>query len=186
MTQGPAGTIWLPRAEEPAGLRLPPAEKGLLRSEPRRGVIVPALTDEDVADISFVREALELAAIRSIIAGGCEAAAYEALDECATAMETAAGAGDWEAVGRFDLDFHTALMASTGSQRLQRMFTTVMSETRLCLGALTGAQGRHDLVAEHRGICEWIRDGDTERALAALAGHFDDAVRGASSKASLG
>ena len=91
-------------------------------------------------------------------------------------METAAAAGDWEAVGRFDLDFHTALVASTGSQRLQRMFTTVMSETRLCLGALTGVEARHDLVAEHRRICGWIRDGDTEQALAALVRHFDDAV----------
>ena len=67
-------------------------------------------------------------------------------------------------------------MASTGSQRLQRMFTTLISETRLCLAALTGAEARHDLVTEHRAICDGIRDGDTERALAALEKHYDDAV----------
>jgi DNA-binding GntR family transcriptional regulator len=151
-------------------------QEGLLRSEPHRGVFVPILTDEDVADVYLAREALESAAVRYTIANSTAATTYEALDACVTAMETAAAAGDWKAVGRFDLDFHTALVASTGSQRLQRMFTTVISETRLCLGALTGAEGRHDLVAEHRKICDWIKDGDTEQALAALVRHFDDAV----------
>ena len=151
-------------------------QEGLLRSEPHRGVFVPVLTDEDVADIYLARQALESAAVRHVFATSRSETTFEALDACVTAMETAAAAGDWEAVGRFDLDFHTALVASTGSQRLQRMFTTVISETRLCLGALTGAEGRHDLVAEHRRICGWIRDGDTEQALAALVRHFDDAV----------
>ena len=91
-------------------------------------------------------------------------------------MGTAAAAGDWQAVGRFDLDFHTALVASTGSRRLQRMFATVISETRLCLAELAGAEVRSDLVAEHRRIRDWIRDGDTEQALAALVRHFDDAL----------
>lgn len=151
-------------------------QEGLLISEPHRGVFVPILTDKDVADIYLAREALESAAVRYAIATSRSATTYEALDECVTEMESAAAAGDWEAVGRFDLDFHTALVASTESQRLQRMFTTVISETRLCLAALTGAEARHDLVAEHRKICEWIRDGDTEKALAALVRHFDDAV----------
>ena len=42
--------------------------------------------------------------------------------------------------------------------------------------ALTGAETRHDLVTEHRAICDGIRDGDTERALKALEKHYDDAV----------
>lgn len=151
-------------------------QEGLLRSEPHRGVFVPVLTDEDVADIYLAREALESAAVRYTMATSTSGSVFQALDECVTAMETAAAAGDWRAVGEFDLDFHTALVASTGSQRLQRMFTTVISETRLCLGVLTGDDSRHDLVAEHRRIGELIRDGDTEQALAALVRHFDDAV----------
>jgi DNA-binding GntR family transcriptional regulator len=151
-------------------------QEGLLRAEPHRGVFVPVLTDGDVADVYLARQALESAAVRYIIATSMAGAAVEALDKYVTEMETAEAAGDWEAVGRFDLEFHTALVASTGSRRLQRMFTTVISETRLCLGALTGAEARHDLVDEHRKICDWIRDGDTEQALAALGKHFDDAV----------
>lgn len=151
-------------------------QEGLLRSEPHRGVFVPVLTDADVADVYFARAALEAAALRFLIATSTSQNSYAILDMHVSEMETAAARGDWEAVGRFDLDFHTALVASTGSQRLQRMFTTLISETRLCLVALTGAGARHHLATEHRKICDRIRDGDTDGALAALEKHHEEAV----------
>ena len=157
-------------------------QEGLLRSEPHRGVFVPVLTDEDVADVYLARAALESAAVRLLVAGSRSRSSSEILDQHVAEMEAAESRGDWEAVGRFDLEFHTALVASTGSQRLQRMFTTLISETRLCLAALAGAEARHDLVAEHRAICEGIKDVDAERALAALEKHFDDAVVSLTSK----
>lgn len=150
-------------------------QEGLLRSEPHRGVFVPVLTDADVADVYLARSAVESAALRRLIAIPTSRS-FEILETHVVGMETAASRGDWEAVGRFDLEFHTALVASTGSQRLQRMFTTLISETRLCLVALTGAETRHDLVTEHRAISEAVRDGDTERALAALEKHYNGAV----------
>lgn len=151
-------------------------QEGLLLSEPHRGVFIPVLTDDDVLDIYLAREALESAAIRSIVANDTSAAASQALDQNVTEMEQAEAAGDWESVGNFDLEFHVALVAASGSQRLQRMFSTVISETRLCLGALTAADGRADLVQEHRQICDLMQEGKTEQALAVLGKHFDDAV----------
>lgn len=151
-------------------------QEGLLRSEAHRGVTVPVLTDDDVLDIYLAREALESAAVRHIIASSRSTACHEALHQHVTAMEKAEATGDWDAVGKADAEFHTALVEATGSQRLQRMFSTVISETRLCLGVLTGAEAREALVAEHRQISNWIREGDTDRALTALKRHFDDAV----------
>ena len=151
-------------------------QEGLLLSEPHRGVFVPVLTAEDVLDIYLAREALESAAIRSIVAQDTSTAASAALDHYVTEMEKAEAAGDWESVGNFDLEFHVALVKASGSQRLQRMFSTVISETRLCLGALTAADGRTDLVQEHRQICDLMQKGETEQALAVLGKHFDDAV----------
>jgi DNA-binding GntR family transcriptional regulator len=151
-------------------------QEGLLLSEPHRGVFVPVLTDDDVLDIYLAREALESAAIRSIVANGTSATASETLDQSVTEMEKAEAAGDWEAVGNFDLEFHVALVEASGSQRLQRMFSTVISETRLCLGALTSADTRTDLVQEHRQICGLMQQGKIEQALAVLGKHFDDAV----------
>ena len=136
-------------------------QEGLLRSEPHRGVFVPVLTDADVADVYVARAAVESAALRLLLATSTSQSRYELLDKYVLEMEAAESRGDWEAVGRFDLEFHTALVASSGSQRLQRMFTTLISETRLCLAALTGAEARHHLVNEHRTICDGIRDGDT-------------------------
>ena len=52
------------------------------------------------------------------------------------------------------------------------MFTTVISETRLCLGMLTNAyDGRELLVEEHRQISELIRDDATDAAVAVLKKH---------------
>jgi DNA-binding GntR family transcriptional regulator len=151
-------------------------QEGLLLSEPHRGVFVPVLTDEDVHDVYVAREALESAAIRSIIARGSTTAASESLDRYVEQMQQAEASGDWEAVGNVDLEFHVALVDATSSPRLKRMFSTVISETRLCLGVLTAADARDDLVEEHRLISEAIKEGDTDRALAVLKKHFDDAV----------
>jgi DNA-binding GntR family transcriptional regulator len=151
-------------------------QEGLLNSEPHRGVFVPVLTDQDVHDVYLAREALESAAIRSIIASGSAAAASESLDRFVAQMQRAEALGDWETVGNVDLEFHVALVDATSSPRLKRMFSTVISETRLCLGVLTAADARDDLVEEHRLISEAIREGDTDKALVVLKEHFDDAV----------
>jgi DNA-binding GntR family transcriptional regulator len=152
-------------------------QEGLLRSEPHRGVFVPVMSEEDIDDIYLAREALETAAVRRITGTGRSASAYKTLDRVVRAMTKAEGAGDWQTVASRDLDFHAELVAAAGSTRLERMFTTVISETRLCLSVLTGAYDRrHDLVDEHRRVTDLIRDDETDAAVAVLRKHFDDAV----------
>ncbi len=152
-------------------------QEGLLRSEPHRGVFVPMMSEEDIGDIYLAREALEAAAIRRITGTGRSATTFKALDRVVRAMRKAEEAHDWQTVASRDLDFHTELVSAAGSPRLDRMFTTVISETRLCLGLLTGAyDARDDLVDEHRAIADHIRDNDTEGAVAVLKKHFDDGV----------
>lgn len=152
-------------------------QEGLLRSEPHRGVFVPMMSEEDIDDIYLAREALESAAVRRITGAGRSAAAHKALDRVVRAMRKAEGVDDWHTVASRDLDFHNELVSAARSPRLERMFRTVISETRLCLGLLTGAyDARDDLVDEHQQISDLIRDNDTEAALAVLKKHFDDAV----------
>lgn len=152
-------------------------QEGLLRSEPHRGVFVPVMSDDDIVDIYVAREALESAAIRRIVGSAKSAGTYKALDRLVRAMEKAEANGNWDAVANYDLDFHTALVAAAGSPRLERMFSTVMSETRLCLSVLSGAETRrHDLVSEHRAINEMIREGDMPGALSVLRKHYDGGV----------
>jgi DNA-binding GntR family transcriptional regulator len=152
-------------------------QEGLLRNEPHRGVFVPVMSAEDIDDIYQAREALETAAVRRISSTSRSAAAFKALDKIVRGMESAEKAGDWRLVASRDLDFHTALVAAAQSPRLERMFTTVISETRLCLSMLTAAdEARDDLVQEHRDIAEMLREDNTDGAVAVLTKHFDDAV----------
>lgn len=151
-------------------------QEGLLLSEPHRGVFIPVLTDDDVSDIYVAREALESAAIRSIVTSGTFGVVSQELGQYVAQMESAAAEGDWDSVGDADLEFHVALVDASGSPRLRRMFSTVISETRLCLGALTAAEARADLVPEHRQICDLMQEGKTDQALAVLKKHYDDAV----------
>lgn len=151
-------------------------QEGLLLSAPHRGVFIPILTGDDVRDIYLAREALESAAIRSIVANGTSVAASQRLDQYVAQMQRAEAAGAWEKVGDSDLEFHVALVEASGSQRLRRMFGTVISETRLCLGVLTAAEARANLVTEHRQICDLMQEGQTDHALAVLRKHYDDAV----------
>jgi len=152
-------------------------QEGLLRSEPHRGVFVPVMSEADIKDVYLAREALETAAVRRITASPGSATAYETLDRLVQAMREAELADDWKTVASRDLDFHTALVAAAASPRLERMFSTVISETRLCLSVLAGAyDARADLVDEHRRIVELLKADDTDGALAVLKAHFDDAV----------
>jgi DNA-binding GntR family transcriptional regulator len=154
-------------------------QEGLLRSEPHRGVFVPTLAAADIDDIYLAREALETAALRRVAGTSRAESSYKALDRIVRAMESAERSDDWRTVVRRDLDFHTALVAAAESPRLERMFTTVISETRLCLVMLTDAYGhqdlmrrREDLVQEHRQILELVHAGDVEGAVAVLKKHF--------------
>ena len=152
-------------------------QEGLLRSEPHRGVFVPVMSAEDIEDIYLAREALESAAVRRITGTSRAASAYKALDRIVRGMEAAKNADDWWLLANLDLEFHTALVAAADSHRLERMFTTVISETRLCLSMLAaGFKCRDDLVQEHREISEMIRAENTTAAVEVLRKGFDDAV----------
>jgi DNA-binding GntR family transcriptional regulator len=151
-------------------------QEGLIRSEPHCGVFVPVMTDDDVVDIYLAREALETAAIRRIVGSPRARSTYADLTTIVGEMEKAESSGDWSALANVDLDFHTTLVSAAGSSRLERMFTTVIGETQLCMSVLTAADARVELVAEHRQIAEMIRDGDIDEALKVLRKHFHDGV----------
>lgn len=152
-------------------------QEGLVRSEPHRGVFVPVMSDEDLADIYLAREAMESAAIRRIIESDRSALVHKDLDRLVRSMAKAEAAGDWDAVGTLDLEFHTVLVAGARSPRLDRMFTTVISETWLCLRLLADVfPARTTLVDEHRRISDSIKENKIDEALEVLTKHFHDAI----------
>lgn len=151
-------------------------QEGLLRSEPHRGVFVPVMTDEDVVDIYLAREALETAAVRCIVGSPRAESTCADLTTVVGEMEEAESREDWGLLARVDLQFHATLVSAAGSPRLERMFTTVLGETQLCMNVLTSSAARVGLVTAHRRIAEMIRDGDTDEVLRVLRRHFHDGV----------
>lgn len=150
-------------------------QEGLLRSEPHRGVFVPDFTEADMADIYFVRAALEAAAVRRIVAGGHRGEVAERLTAIAEGMDRAMKAGDWGAGGELDFAYHRALVEAAGSERLSRTYATVQAETRLCLHRLMGGYRRSEALAdEHLRLARLLASAPVEEVLAELTRHFGD------------
>jgi DNA-binding GntR family transcriptional regulator len=151
--------------------------EGLLLSRPHRGVFVPLLTEDDILDVFYAREALEAAAFRRVITSPKSPDLLNSLDEAVDGIARAADRGDWAEVGDLDLRFHSLVIEAAGSPRLSRMFATVISETRLCLNLLTDVDpARRDLLDEHRELARLVAGDDVDAALGTLEKHFEEAT----------
>lgn len=150
-------------------------QEGLLRSERNRGVFVVDLDDDDARDIYVARAAVEKAASVRV----ARRADPDDLAELDSVMErlTAAAAIGWDELVELDLEFHSTIVELCHSERLQRMFRTLVAETRLCLVRLeefypdTGT-----VVTEHRDILEAIRSGNEGLVRQLIDHHMEQAA----------
>jgi DNA-binding GntR family transcriptional regulator len=160
-------------------------QDGLLRSEPHRGVFVPQVGPNDIADIYLAREAIEGAAIRLVSAGAGRASTVATLRDLVGQMRAAAAAGRWNRVADLDMRFHSEIVRASGSQRLERMYSTLIDETRVLLSMTANVPGREDLVDEHAEIAERIERGDDGAALDILSASFRDSRRTLTAQAAI-
>jgi DNA-binding GntR family transcriptional regulator len=92
-------------------------------------------------------------------------------------MDTAVRRDRWSTVADLDMRFHETLVDAAESKRLARMFSTLLVETRMCIGALEEVyRQREELVAEHRDLLEALREG-SDRSLQLIEQHFDEAIK---------
>lgn len=151
-------------------------QEGILRSEPNRGLFVIELGDDDVHDVYVARAAVERAAVRSILAHEPDEA-VTALEDALARMVDAAEAADLTALSDADLAFHEVLVDQARSPRLRRMHQTLLVETRMCMAELERTYQRADeVVDEHRGIIDALRDGDRQQLDDMITAHMDDAL----------
>jgi DNA-binding GntR family transcriptional regulator len=152
-------------------------QEGLLYSEPHRGVFVPELTDSDLVDIYYVRQAIEGAAIQRIMAQGQLGEIRRSLVQIVKQMERAIGRQNWTQVAELDMTYHREIVQAAKSARLSRMYATVQAETKLCLHMLMGGyRGSKALVEEHQLLADLIAGGDVRTTLQELARHFGDPI----------
>lgn len=148
-------------------------QEGIVEAEPHRGVFVVALDADAAADVYTARRAIEREAARELVRRG-DAEVIRALDALVKTMAQAAKAGSWAAIAGIDLEFHETLVRSSGSERLSRMYATLLVETRLCLAALGATSpDPRQVVAEHRSLVKALRSGDEAEVLSQIDRHLE-------------
>jgi DNA-binding GntR family transcriptional regulator len=147
-------------------------QEGLLRAERNRGVFVVELDHDDARDVYLARGAIERAAA-VIVTKQRPGAVVEELQHIVDQLAASIG-GAWADVITHDLAFHQTLVEAAASERLSRMFRTLVAETRLCLIRLEPFYpGVTEVAEEHQAILDAVRSGDPRRADRLLQLHMD-------------
>jgi DNA-binding GntR family transcriptional regulator len=148
--------------------------EGLLLREPNRGVQVPVFDPAHLNDVFRLRTALEIEAVRLVVASG------EIPPEAEQSVAELSGVPDdapWRAVVEPDFRFHRAIIDAAGSPRLARAYSSVQSEVLLCLAQLRAYYQRPSQVAaEHEELIGAMRAGDPQRAEDLFRAHLSEAV----------
>lgn len=146
--------------------------RGLLVSEPRKGVRVSSLDEASVAEITCMRVALESLALRNAM----PAMTADDVKRAKSAIEAGAkaqGMQEWEAANRA---FHEALYRPCAMPRLLTCID-VLHESRTRYMHATASCVAWDPASqrEHRQLLAAVRKGDVEEACRLLEKHILDA-----------
>lgn len=145
---------------------------GILRREPNKSVYVPILSADDVRDLFSARKLIEMEAIRRVTASQ---PGFRDLEHAVRMMEVLSEGDEWDEVLRYDFEFHSALVAASGSDRLQKFHRTIAAEMRLALSYFRSARTSPKVVgAEHRALLDIIRAGDAVAAAEACRMHIEE------------
>jgi DNA-binding GntR family transcriptional regulator len=151
-------------------------QEGLVQHEPHRGSFVRIITADDLVDVYRAREAVETAALETILArdGGTDLTPLrEALERLREAA--AGGNGTWREMADVDIRFHETLVGLAGSPRLSRMLETLAAESRMHLCAYPPYPALQN-VDDHEQIVEALGRGSRE-AVALLREHLRFSAR---------
>jgi DNA-binding GntR family transcriptional regulator len=142
-------------------------EEGLVRVLPRRGVVVCAISAEDMREIYDVIIALEAASAELLAERSPpeRLATARELDLANKAMETALKNHDLAAWADADEVFHRLLIEHTRNQRLLRMYHTIMDQSHRARMVTLRIRPRPEgSVKEHRSIADAIKRGSPAEA----------------------
>ncbi|WGK60382.1 GntR family transcriptional regulator [Halopseudomonas sp. SMJS2] len=145
---------------------------GILRREPNRSVYIPRFSESDIRDLFAVRRLIELETVRILTT---RKVVPKDAENAVRFMEVLRDEDGWDEVLKFDFEFHQALVAATGSTRLQKFYRSISAEKRL---ALTYFRSSHEspseIARQHRVLLDTIRAGDPDAAVEAFSVHLDE------------
>ncbi|MCI0678379.1 MAG: GntR family transcriptional regulator [Actinobacteria bacterium] len=136
--------------------------EGLLVHSLHRGVIVPELSEERIADVFRARKALEFAGVYAIT---MQATGDAFIDQMAASVEQMRQARDDGELAAADLRYHSAVVAAIGSQVIAELYRNIQAQLRLTRAWALRSRGDRDLLAEtHSVVVALLREGSTADA----------------------
>jgi DNA-binding GntR family transcriptional regulator len=153
------------------------AEEGLLTHRPRRGYLVPPISEREIDELYEIRRALELVSVRravDAVRGEVGAAALAGLRDEWTAMSTVTGAR----VVYKDEAFHRALAGIGGNAQLVPMLDAINARIRLV--RVHDFLDHERVVAtriQHLGILDAVLAADADLAAALMHAHISESQR---------
>jgi DNA-binding GntR family transcriptional regulator len=144
--------------------------EGLLLRGMHKTARVPSIGPEEVRDLYFSRLCIESEVVRRLAATGALPDSVRQANNEVMALRPDSGIE----VADFVINFHLSLVSELGSQRLTRLFSTLMGEMRLCMAQMNHLRLLHAPVIadEHKLIMQKIADGDPDGAVGAMADHL--------------
>ena len=156
------------------------AREKLIEVFPRRGIFVSTVDAGDLAGLSEVRAVLESSAAR-LAAERATPADRAETERLLEELERAADGRDERALIELDQRIHRHVARTTHNRFLEETLNEYYVLTlRIWFLALDRVARLEDAVDEHRVLLEAIRDGDADRAEAAMRTHvtnFEQAIR---------
>jgi DNA-binding GntR family transcriptional regulator len=128
------------------------AAEGLVRVETNRGARVARLGAQEITELYELRTALELEAVRLALerhGGRLPAPVHGALAILARACEED---GTWGEINDAHADLHGALVAASGSPRIEDAHRALDGELRLFLNQLEPLWTREKMSADHAAL----------------------------------
>lgn len=141
--------------------------EGLIRVEPRRGMLVLSISPEEMSEIYEVLTALETAAAEILAAQRPDAARLRPLQEALDEMDAALAGEELDHWADADERFHRALVEICGNRRLAATALTFRDQIRRTRHLTLRLRARPIRSNEaHRQLLEAIARGDAETAFA--------------------
>ncbi len=147
--------------------------EGFLRTEPRRGFVVSALSSEDIRDVFIAQSLLggELASRAATRMTAEQVAELEALQD---ELEKFAAAGDFDTEEQLNHEFHRRIYRAADAPKLTWMIKGSLGYAPRKF--FSSVEGWPDASAQdHRAILDSLRHRDADAAREAMARHIRNA-----------
>jgi DNA-binding GntR family transcriptional regulator len=152
------------------------AEERLVTVEPQKGTYVTRIRMSDVAEAAFLREALEVAAVRRVAIDVDD----ETIDRLCLLIDyqsAAVAAGDDEEFYALDLRFHATIFARLAFRRAAEAVESARGQTERMRRLLLQPSRNDKTIEEHNAILAGLKARNADRAARAMHAHLGSVLK---------